>query len=93
MGQNGTEKTTALTHRQLPALSHMAASPTLSQAARSASACPELSLSKDGPRRPSTAGCKTRASARRLTASSPTPPTSPAPVLSLSKDLPTSLYR
>ncbi len=37
MGQNDTEKTTSLTDRQLAALPHVAASPTLSQAARSAS--------------------------------------------------------
>ena len=37
MGQNDTEKTTSLTDRQLAALPHIAASPTLSQAARSAS--------------------------------------------------------
>ena len=37
MTQNDTEKTTSLTHRQLAALPHIAASNTLSQAARSAS--------------------------------------------------------
>ncbi len=37
MRQNDTEKTTSLTDRQLAALPHVAASPTLSQAARSAS--------------------------------------------------------
>ncbi len=37
MGQNDTEKTTSLTDRQLAALPHIAASPTLSQAARCAS--------------------------------------------------------
>ena len=35
MGQNGTEKTTSLTHRQLAALPHIAASQSLSQDARS----------------------------------------------------------
>ena len=37
MRQNDTEKTTSLTHRQLAALPHIAASPRLSQGARSAS--------------------------------------------------------
>ena len=36
MTQDGTEKFTSLSHRQLAALPHVAASPTLSQAARSA---------------------------------------------------------